>query len=377
MKYKNMMAAALSLLAMTSCLDSGDETIVLAAGDSTDIPSDDIADPNPALPGLPTAVLPDIFPAAVDEDGETVLRIDMQGIRDRATLRWLRLYGTGDPDQNVWLELDGDPKAIKVRNTIAEGDASTVPVDLVLLVDNAPSMSEEADAMFAAIHDWTFSLSASGMDIRFGCVGYDGRITGAVNLTSWEGLDEYLHRPAYTGVNSTFGFVGSEDEINAFRSKLPLYDTGEGNPCGMAALRFAGDLFSFRKDANRIYVNFTDQPNRPDGHKDFSVESLLTDWSPARGVIHTVFSGKSDNAPEPNYLMSDYTDGTVMNVSQTFTGVNLSALPVSDAPENSYIIRLANVDKYIDGKPHDVRITVISADNAIRAERTYSEVFRR
>lgn len=375
MKHINLMASAALLAAMTSCLGGGDETIVLGSGIS-DIPADIYADPNPVLPGLPTAVLPDIHSVIGEENDETVLSMDMAGLRYRSTLEWLRLYGTNDPRQNVWVEIDGVPKAIKVQNTVPEGDVSTVPVDLVFLVDNASSMKEESDAMVAAITDWTSRLKAGSLDVMFGCVGYDGGITGAINLTSWDGLDEYLHRPSYTGSNSTFGFAGSEAEINAFRNNLPKYDTGEGNTCGMAALRFATDLFGFRSGSNRIYVNFTDQPNRPAGHKDFSVESLRTDWSVADGVIHTVFSGKSDTAPEPNYLMSDYTDGTVMNVDETFAGVNLADLPVSGALENSYMIRLTNIGKYIDGKPHDVHVTVISADKAILAERTYNVVFR-
>lgn len=374
MKYINMMAVAASMLAMTSCLGGGDETIALGAGEVAGIPSDFYADPNPVLPGEPTVALPDFDPATVKEKGEAVLRIDMDGLRDRRTLDWVRLYGTDDPRQNVWVELDGEPKAIKVLNTVEQFDATTVPVDMVLLVDNAASMGDESDAIVSAVTDWTSRLAAGDLDLRFGCVGYDGAITGALNLTSQENLQAYLHRTAHTGTLSTFGFEGTESEINRFRSNLPAYDTGEGNVCGMAALRFASDLFDFREGANRIYVNFTDQPNQPAGNRKFSVESLLTDWNDALGTIHTVYSGKSDKASEPNYLMSDYTYGTVMNVDEAFIGVDLSRLPVSGDMKNSYVISLTNIDKYIDGKPHRVHVTVLSADKAIRAERFYDVV---
>lgn len=374
MKHINLMAAAASLLAMTSCLGGGDETIVLGSGPA-DIPADIYAEPNPVLPGDPTVELPDVNPAVVDEKGSAVIRVDIPGVRDRRTLEWVRFYGTDDPQQNVWVEIDDQPKALTVKNSIDEDSRYVRPVDMVFLVDNASTMSEESDAIVSQITAWAETLDAGNLDMRFGCVGYDGAITGAYNITTVSELSGYLHRPAHTGTLSTFGFEGKEADINRFRANLPSYDSGEGNVSAMAALRFADDLFDFRQEANRIYVNFTDRPNYPYGNKKFSVESLLTDWSVRRGVIHTVYSGKSDTGSEPNYLMSDYTDGTVMNVDPSFAGVSISTLPVSGSVENSGTLRLSNIGKYIDGKPHRMHVTLLSPDKTIRAERYYTIQF--
>lgn len=378
MKFSNLMiAVAASMLAMTSCLDSGDETIALISGNRTDIPSDSYAEANPVLIGQPTATLPNIQYATVDEDGAVVFRIDMTGVRDRNTLEWLRLYGTGDRRQNVWLEVDGTPKGIKVYNTADESEGREVPVDLVFMVDNSSSMSDEANAIARDIADWANRLNAGRLDIMFGCVGYDGAITGALNMTSSDVLADYLNRTGYMGTSRTVGFEGSDYDVSRFRSNRSKYTTGGGdrNECGMAALWFATDLFSFRQGANRIFVNFTDEPNQPAGNKRFSVESLLTDWDTSMGTIHTVFSGDRDNSTEPNYLMSEYTGGTVMNVNSSFSGVTLEDLPVTDAMQNSYIIRLTNIEKYIDGNTHRVHITVLSSDKSVQVERVYNVVF--
>ncbi len=377
MKYISMIALAASLLTVTSCLDSNDETIALTSGNRTDIPSDSYADPNPIIVGTPTATLPNIQYSTVDEDGTAVFRIDMTGVRDRNTLEWLRLYGTGDRRQNVWLEVDGTPKGIKVYNTADEAEGRDVPVDLVFLVDNSGSMSEEADAIARDISDWATRLNAGRLDINFGCVGYDGAITGALNVTTSDNLSKYLNRTGSSGTNRTVGFEGSGYDVDRFKSSRSRYRTGgdSDNECGMAALRFATDLFSFRQGANRIFVNFTDEPNQPSGKQQFSVESLLTDWDTSMGTIHTVFSGGYDTAREPNYLMSEYTGGTVLNVDSSFQGVTLDDLPVTGAMQNSYIIRLTNIGQYIDGQPHKVHITVLSSDKSVQVERVYNVIF--
>ncbi len=369
------LAAAPFLL--NSCLDNGDETIALNSGKTTDIPDDKYASPNPAISGTPTASMPNIQYSTVNEDGTAVFRIDMTGIQDRNNLTWLRLAGTGEPNQNVWVEVDGTPKGIKVYNTADDAQGRSVPVDLVFLVDNSGSMSEEADAIARDIVSWADKLNAGNLDIRFGCVGYDGAITGAINITTSKKLGEYLNRQEVSGTRRTIGFSGSESDIAKFISIKDNYRTGgnSSNECGMAALRFATEQFSFRKGANRIYVNFTDEPNQPAGMSQFSVESLLTDWDTSLGTIHTVYSGGIENGYERNSKMSEYTGGTIIFTTGSFTGVTLESLPVTDAMQNSYIIRLTNIDKYVDGKPHELHITILTPDGSVKVERIFYVIF--
>lgn len=354
-------------LALVSCSDDGPETFV------SDIPGDELATENPVLEGEANVTIPNVQYSTQTEEGHAVMRLDMTGIQDKQSLEWIRLLGTAEAGQNVWLELDGTPKGIKVFNTIDDAD-KTVPVDLVFLVDNSGSMSEEADVIARDIVSWAERLSNSGIDIRFGCVGYDGEITGALNITTVEELDNYLTGRNRRGTYRTEGFVGNDNDVTLFYERKGSYRTGgsSSNECGMAALRFANDLFAFRRKANRVYVNFTDEPNQPAGISRFSVESLKTDWDTSYGTIHTVFSSsQSNDRYECNALMSEYTGGTVIYTNNRFTGVSLDALPVSDAMMNSYIIRFTNIDEMLDGMLHNVKITIQSPDNSIRAEKQF------
>lgn len=382
MNNPNLIKAAAILLSicaisLSSCLESGDETIALISGNKTDIPDDKYASPNPEIDGYATATMPNIQYSTIEEDGTAVFRIDMTGIQDRNTLDWIRLLGTKEKNQNIWVEVDGVPKGIKVYNTADDEDNDrSVPVDLVFLVDNSGSMSEEADVIARDIIDWAEKLNAGQLDIMFGCVGYDGAITGAIDITSAEGLSDYLNRSH--GTNRTIGFEGTSYMINQFNNKKSAYRTGGNSDkeCGMAALRFATDLFTFRHSANRVFVNFTDEPNQPAGKPIFSVESLLTDWDTSLGTIHTVYSdGYYEYGNEFNSKMSEYTGGTIIYTNSSFSGVTLESLPVTDAMRNSYIIRMTNIEQYIDGKPHAVHITILSPDGSVQVERTFYVVF--
>ena len=375
MKLKKITIAfsILSLAFMAqSCIGSGDESIVLEDGTRTDIPSDKNATANPEIDGDHTATMPNIQYSTVEENGAKVFRIDMTGIQNPETHEWIRLYGTDEEEQNVWAELDDTPKAIKVYNTIDDNGLHTVPVDIVFLVDNSGSMDDEADTIARDIISWASQLEASGLSVQFACVGYDGAIKGAINLTTVDKLSEWLDRS--TGTARTVGFAG--DDAEALQNDTEKYRT-KGNgyyECGVAALRFANDHFSFRSSANRIYVNFTDEPNQPNGNSEYSVEWIKNNWETSMGTIHTVFSASSETEAEYNYLMSEYTGGTVINTNSSFDGVSLSSPPVSDAMQNSYIIRMTNINNYIDGKSHKLHITVLSKDKKVSVERTYNVV---
>lgn len=373
---KSAIILTLAMLAIgwttTSCLSDGEDTIIVENGNPTDIPSDTKATPNPDIPSN-NATIPNIQYTTVDEDGVAVLRIDMTGIQDKSTLEWLRLLGTGEPGQNIWVEVDGKPKGIKVYNTADSEETSVVPVELIFLVDNSGSMSEEADVIARDITEWAKKLEATGLNILFGCVGYDGEITGACTPCDAASLYNYLQKGS--GTSRTVGFEGTAEEIAKYKNARSNYRTGgeSTNECGMAALRFADENFKFRKGANRIYVNFTDEPNQSAGITEFSVESLLTNWDTSKGTIHTVFSNGNETKKEYNYLMSEYTGGTTINTNRYFTDVTLESLPVTSAMMNSYIIRFTNIKEFMDGKPHEVHITIY--DGNVHAERIFYVVF--
>lgn len=370
-------ATAIAAMTMTSCLSSGDDTILLSPEEIKNplgIPSDDEATDAPAVTN-PTVNIPGVNSTVNVQDGWAYIALTMNGIWDNASNGWLNLRGTGMPGQNTWVTVDGVPKGIDIYNN-SESQGRVIATDVVFLVDNSGSMSEEADAIATSIIEWVDELRMSGIDLRAGCVGYDvyGDISGAINMTTPQALYDYLNRT--TGTRRTVGFSGSDAtalQANARDSRYSAPDE-----CGMAALHFAHDNFSFRSNANRIYINFTDEGNQPGSNTYCSVEWLnpkSNNWNPAYGTIHTVYSGYSVNGEDPA-LMSTYTGGTTLKTDSSFTGVTLSSLPVTGAIANSYIIRFTNVDHLLDGQPHSVTITIISADGAIRAVRTFDVVFQ-
>lgn len=367
---------------LTSCINDGDETIVFEKGNPLGIPSDSQADPNPSIDKA-NALLPNFQYTIEDVDGHKVMRLDMTGVMNSKTYDWLKLYGTDKSNvqrQNVWVSVDGKPKGVLVSNASdGEDDSLTMMADLVFLVDNSGSMNDEADAIARDIISWSKKLSNSNIDIQFGCVGYgyNGPVCGAMNMTSANLLSTYLDRAS--GIYRTIGFSGTDaSSLQTYAKNFPVV-WGE---CGAMALAYADSYFKFRTGSNRIYVNFTDEPNQPGGVDDrFSVEYLKDqkNWNTTQGTVHTVFSSDTTFTASKSYekpwLMSRYTGGTELYTLSDFSGISLSTLPVTGAMQNSYVIRFTKIDDFLDGKTHQINITVISADGSVKAEKSYSVVF--
>ena len=96
---KHALLAGLSIAALgfSSCLDKGDESIILENSMSqlvADIPSDDMATPNPTV-NNPTTTLPNAT-CSVERngDGVYVASINMTGVWNEDAEDWLKLYGT-------------------------------------------------------------------------------------------------------------------------------------------------------------------------------------------------------------------------------------------------------------------------------------------
>lgn len=363
---KKLFIFALAAMTLVACNqgDVDDENQPVST-----IPSDDDADPNPTINDT-TVTLPGVTASFTSEEGEIVIRLDMTGVMDPSTGEYLKLYGTGSSRQNVWVEVDDEPKGISVTN-LSDGSGKA-KADVIFLVDNSGSMDEEADSVANGINAWSKLLVKSGFDVRFGIVGYDGEITGALDITKVEDLSNFLQY-SY-GRYRTAHFDGS----NAYdlQSQAPnYYNGGYIDECGMAAFHFANDNFHFRTGASRVYVNFTDEPNYYFSTDKFRTSWLKNNWKPAMGTIHCVYSDgegaeswtyEYEGSHDFPWRMAEYTGGTKLFVNPYFTGVNLKQLPVTDAMQNSYIIKLTNVT--MDNKTHKVRITVKSKDGSVAGE---------
>ena len=386
----------------TSCTKEDNPAVVVNDVTVPDIPSDKEAGLNPAIdPDQINTVIPNFNYSVNQEYGVSVIRLDMTGVRDPFTNDWVELYGTKHPKQNVWLSLDGQGKGFSITKVANDKKSA---VDLVFLVDNSSSMNEEADAIARDIIDWAKQLEKT-VDVKFACVGYGGFVSGACNFTTAEKMEAYLNK-GNTGIWRTRDFADeTEAKAQALREAAAGTDyrvvgtsytyTNKYDPdyyeCGVVALRFANDKFSFRNGANRIYVNLTDEENQPNGKNDlYSTQWVKDNWTPTMGTIHTVWTESAyainnyKNNVGYNYPwdLSIYTDGTVLCTNSNFKDINgndvhLSDLPVSGAMLNSYIIRFTNVAEVFDGQPHLVKITVKSQspNGEILAEKDYKLTF--
>lgn len=248
-KLLNLLVIDLCVTVSVACLKDDSRTIMLPSGIKPNIPSDEIASQNPYVGSTNTSIS-NIQYTTENGSGYVVIRIDMTGIQIPGG-DYLKLTGTegaSNGSQNVWVSVDGQPKGISVHNASDNDGDMIIKNDFIFLIDNSGSMGEESNAIARDIIDWAKSLS-SKLYVRFGCVGYNGEINGAINITSYEDLSSYLNRTK--GTDRTVGFSGKD--ASSLSSSARYYKTSDyENECGMGALHFANDLFSFRNGTNRI-----------------------------------------------------------------------------------------------------------------------------
>lgn len=394
-------------------IENGYLVLVLAAtGEEISMPFDNNAaigmpdskaGATPTLQGESNLTIPQ--PAFyVDENNEDILNMSLTGIQIPGTDEWMELFGTGHASQNIWVEVDGKPKAISVINSETvqaksrgavsrtASFVSQAKADVVFLVDNSGSMSQEADLVAQEILDWSSILSQT-MDVQFGCVGNAeaGNICGALNITDVNTLHAYLSANG-SGTSRTKHFGENMTNVPAdmadIKAKAQAYGPRGSGECGGIMLHFADENFTFRPGANRIYVHFTDEPNQPDGNGGWSVESVNTNssyynWGATKGTIHTVFSDLNNYRPdtykwiqledEDPRLFATYTGGTTIDTNASFTDVSLEDLPVTGAISNSYIVKMNFTRDMLTGK-HTVKIVIKSTDGKYQAEIIFKDV---
>jgi hypothetical protein len=223
-------------------------------------------------------------------------------------------------------------------------------------------MGEESDSVAAGIIKFANFLQASGLDVKFGIVGYDGTIEGAINFTDAATIDAYLNRPFLSGTSRTDGFSGPDS------AELELKSGGFGGSSGengVEAVLFADSNFTWRSSAQSVFVNFTDEPTQS-GASDPIVwnTSYMCNLIGGRATVHTVFSNDStayqwDFDDERPWDMSACTGGTVKFINSQATGLDLTDLPVAGALANSFLVEFVSSNSTAT---HNVEITIKETD---------------
>jgi len=302
---------------------------------------------------LPEAEFNNLYPAGgftIDDDNSCLIRVNLAGIFNPTT---------DDPEdltncRSVYLEEDGEVRELRVTNITVEDDS---PVDLVFTVDNSGSMGQEADAVAAGILAFAQQLETAGLDIRFGCVGYNGDPNGGINFTDAAGLDAYLNRPGASGTGRTVGWGGADS------AALATADGAWGTlgwENGVVAVLFADSAFDWRDGIRRHYMNFTDEPTQPNGIFRWSTENMC-DLLSGEATVHTVFSEDPSGSwtalqNEAPWEMSACTDGAVVFIQSDASDLDMERLAqVSIMITHRHILEFISPNS---SAVHDVKILV-------------------
>ncbi len=270
---------------------------------------------------------------------------------------------TGDPivprpNVNIFILEDGEPQGFSI---VQVSESNVALADVVFTVDNSGSMFQEADSIASGIIEFAQQLEASGLDVRFGCVGYWGSVSGAVNFTTADSLEMFLNRGGAIGTSRTIGFWGpdSADLANA----APFFGSGGGEN-GVDAIFYADSVFDWRGGAQRHYVNFTDEPTQPNGDSAYSTDALCNEITGSASV-HSVYSGGDTTWTEDPlqrehpWRMAECTGGTSVFVQSDASDLDLSQLPIIGFLANTYIIQFTSSDGTV---AHTLEIIVTDGD---------------
>ena len=354
-------------------LNTGEVITIPFSYDGTGIPAESLAEPCPynVNPSETNVTVPN-FSVYTYPSNNKVLAISFTGIRTYSG-DYMTFHGTGMDDQNIWVEIDDTPVSFKVIE--ADDNRIQAKADVVFLVDNSGSMSEEADYVAQEINNWSKELNKY-MDVQFGLVASEGKyVNGASDIADVSQLSNLLNR-GVTGTSRTMTFYGSNSSTLSSAAGNSKYRNNDWYESGGMLLRFADEQFHFRSGANRTYVGFTDEPNQPGGQTSFSVEtfnpaSSQYNWSAARGTVHYIFSDNSGSYDKMWYpavssklynlenpmLFAKYTGGTYSVCRNDFRDFDWKTVAVTGAIEHSFILGIRNTTKLSSGS-HKVTITI-------------------
>jgi hypothetical protein len=195
-----------------------------------------------------------------------------------------------------------------------------------------------------------------------------------MNFGDAAAVEAYLKRPSKTGTNRTVGFGGPDAETLGTKAKeQKASGRATSSENGIVGIHFAETALSFRPGAQRIFVNFTDEPTQPESKLPLASKTLCDRWKPEHGTIHTVWSGgelakqkwtelKDEN---PADLSRCTPGGVVKEIKSNASDLDLTTLPFTDALRNSALVEFNSANA---GAAHTVEIVVKSpgADGRVR-----------
>jgi hypothetical protein len=318
----------------------------------------DSIQPDPTNITVPQLQYNNIIPNAVftPATGNRIV-VNLTGLVNPTTSQFIELFADYyGGNYNFYLQEDGILKGVKLTK-ISTGNI--LKADIVFTIDVSSSMGGEIDSIANSIIAFTNFLSSAGLDVQFGVVGYSGNIRGGINLTKSIDLQAYLNRSGSSGVFRAYGFAGADSAVLDINSSTYAINHNPDIEAGVVGILFADSLFNWRAGAQKIFINFTDDGNKPDNNYKWSVQNICDNF-PGYATIHTVFSADTNltwipMSFEKPWTMSECTGGTSIITNSSASGLDLTSLPLSVALSNSYKVEFNSANTT---GIHNVVITV-------------------
>ena len=350
----------ISFLLIISILSCDKSTEPVEVIDDSDIPAD------PTNVVVPSTNFNNLNPSAnFDRNTKSRNRIIMNvtGLINPITFTPIEFV----PQINLFVTENNVVKGLKVTKV---GHQNKIQADIVFTIDNSGSMGQESDSIAAGIIKFAKLLQSLSLDARFGIVGYNGKVLGAINFTDASSIESYLNRDTLTGAQRTIGFIGTDRLELKNRAKVFASEIIGEN--GVVGVLFADSNFSWRSSAQRVFINFTDEPTQSINNA-WNTELVCRSFA-GQATVHTVFSKDStaykwDENNERPWDMSICTGGTYVFIDENAINLNLLELPVAGVLANSYLVEFMSKD---GGSAHNLDVTII--DSYADGKRVYSNI---
>jgi hypothetical protein len=225
------------------------------AGAVNDRNADIPADPGTAPPPPATGALsPSLTLGQIDPDNPDRIPLVVGGVSIPST-------GAGAPaavveysNDNLTVVVDG----VVQGKRIARG-ADGLKADIAFVIDNTSSMGNEIMGVRSSVLSFLSALDASGADLTAGLVAFGDEMP--------DGFEPRVAEADLRARAAVYGFVDLSADVSAsgqlyrFVEALPPVDPGTNTDLpelALAGVDFARRSFSWRPDAQRIYILITD-----------------------------------------------------------------------------------------------------------------------
>jgi hypothetical protein len=344
-------------------------------------PNDDIpADPGTAPPPLATGPLrPTITLGEVDADNPSRIPLVVGGVSTRGAGPEAPLLVVDYTDENLTIVVDG-----VVQGKLIRPQSNGLKADIAFIVDNTSSMSNEIAGVRSSILAFLDALTDSGQDIAAGLVAFGDEMP--------DGIEPRIPSSDTRARAAVYDFVDIDADISMgsslYRTAQELTATDPGTntdfpELALAGVDFARRTFSWRSDAQRIYILITDDltwgrgfsiPNRKGIDRDYFTAGSLGEQVRDEGSVIHVYSPAfpAESVTPPAYdvrTLADQTGG-VWNELDRSGAFDLTELGIIETTLATSLVEFLRDDDTIQEREVRVHVRFQTDEQVYDGERT-------